>query len=173
MEGKPKLQVLIVDCLRLEEFTSHYGLGKAVETMRKLGAKKNYLVRCFSRSLIGSERQLNLVRFLSQIGFGHRTSHTGWREACELLSTPSSKSGYGSLSSDPPTFNDLYNGHPDPLQEDTAMFSRRALQVVENWEKERGASWGEEERPWVRPSCDGMTIRVGGDGVTVGDDEYP
>lgn len=41
---KPKLQVLIVDCLRLEEFTSHYGLGKAVETIRKLGAKKNYLV---------------------------------------------------------------------------------------------------------------------------------
>jgi hypothetical protein len=43
--AKPKLQVLVVDCLRLEEFTSHYGLGKAVETIRKLGAKKNYLVR--------------------------------------------------------------------------------------------------------------------------------
>lgn len=148
-EEKPKLQALIVDCLRLEEFTSHYGLGKAVETMRRLGARKNYL-----------------------IGFGHRTSHTAWREACTLLSTPSSRSGYGSLSVDSPTFNDLYNGHSDPLQEDTEMFSKRALQVVENWEKERGASWAEAKRPWVRPSCDGMTIRVGSDGVTVEDDEY-
>ncbi|GAA5898286.1 MBL fold metallo-hydrolase [Sporobolomyces salmoneus] len=149
-EGKkPKLQVLIVDCLRLEEFTSHYGLGKAVETIRKLGAKRNYL-----------------------IGFGHRTSHTAWLKACELLSTPNSTSGFGSLTTDAPTFNDLYNGHPDPLQEDPSNFARRALQVVENWEKARGANWGKGERPWVRPSCDGMTITVGRDGRTTGDDEY-
>lgn len=42
---KPSLQVLIVDCLRLEEFTSHFGLGQAIETIERLGAKKSYLVR--------------------------------------------------------------------------------------------------------------------------------
>ncbi|GAA5929362.1 MBL fold metallo-hydrolase [Sporobolomyces koalae] len=146
---KPKLQALIVDCLRLEEFTSHYGLGKAVETIRKLGAKKNYLV-----------------------GFGHRTSHTAWREACQLLSRPNSISGFGTLEQDPPTFNDLYNGHPDPLQEDPVAFSKRALQIVENSERARGARWSEEPRPWVRPSCDGMTITVGKDPLVVEDDEY-
>ncbi|GAA5947594.1 hypothetical protein JCM3765_000991 [Sporobolomyces pararoseus] len=146
---KPKLQVLIVDCLRLEEFTSHYGLGKAVETIRKLGAQKNYL-----------------------IGFGHRTSHQAWLEACKLLSTPGSTSGFGTLQEDTPTFNDLYNGHPDALKEDPVVLSKRALQIIENWEKERGAKWTEEERPWLRPSCDGMTIKVGKDGVTVEDDEY-
>ncbi|GAA6010398.1 hypothetical protein JCM11491_006304 [Sporobolomyces phaffii] len=148
-ERKPKLQALIVDCLRLEEFTSHYGLGKAVETVRKLGARKNYL-----------------------IGFGHRTSHTAWTEACKLVSTPGSTSGFGTLSEDRPTFNDLYNGHVDVLKEDPAAFARRALQVVENWERERGARWTDEERPWIRPSCDGMTIKVGKDGVEVNDDEY-
>lgn len=44
-----RLDALVVDCLRIEEFTSHFGVGQAVQTARRLGARRNYLVR-----LVGS-----------------------------------------------------------------------------------------------------------------------
>lgn len=49
-EEKPRLKALVVDCLRVEPFASHFGMGQAVETARKLGADRTYLVR--SPSLI-------------------------------------------------------------------------------------------------------------------------
>jgi hypothetical protein len=50
-EEKPRLKALIVDCLRVEPFASHFGIGQAVETARRLGAERNYLVRRCSPSL--------------------------------------------------------------------------------------------------------------------------
>lgn len=44
-EDKPRLKALIVDCLRVEPFASHFGIGQAVETARRLGAERTYLVR--------------------------------------------------------------------------------------------------------------------------------
>lgn len=40
----PRLKALVVDCLRIETFTSHFGLGEAVGTARRLGAERTYLV---------------------------------------------------------------------------------------------------------------------------------
>lgn len=48
-DDKPRLKALIVDCLRVEPFASHFGIGQAVEAARRLGAERTYLVR--SRSL--------------------------------------------------------------------------------------------------------------------------
>ena len=51
-KDKPRLKALIVDCLRVEPFASHFGVGQAVETAKRLGADRNYLVRrCCSLSL--------------------------------------------------------------------------------------------------------------------------
>lgn len=41
---KPVIQALVVDCLRIETFTSHFGLGEAIGTARRMGATKTYLV---------------------------------------------------------------------------------------------------------------------------------
>ncbi|GAA6044114.1 hypothetical protein JCM8097_003217 [Rhodosporidiobolus ruineniae] len=180
-EEKSPLKALIIDCLRLEPFTSHFGLGQAMATARRIGAEKNYL-----------------------IGFGHRTSHALWLSACRALSPPSSSPSPSSkaprrslLPSDPssavPSFPHqwaAYSGHPDPRLEDEQAWTETALQVVESWalgaagdEGGRGGKQyaegeeGEKERDrwegsvWVRPAVDGMTIRVRkGEGVV--DDEY-
>ncbi|KWU42648.1 hypothetical protein RHOSPDRAFT_5670, partial [Rhodotorula sp. JG-1b] len=61
-KDKPRLKALIVDCLRVEPFASHFGVGQAVETAKRLGAERNYLV-----------------------GFGHRTSHQLWLAATRAL----------------------------------------------------------------------------------------
>ncbi|GAA5982654.1 hypothetical protein JCM11641_002325 [Rhodosporidiobolus odoratus] len=162
-EDKPVLQALVIDCLRLEPFTSHFGLGQAVATARQLGVDKSYL-----------------------FGFGHRTSHTLWLSACQALSTtphpPSRYPSSPSIPIPPPTFTyELSSGHPDPRYEDVEVFRERALQAVESWRVGAGADEGglggrEVEKDgekvggvWVRPAVDGMTITTG---ERVGDDEY-
>lgn len=42
--GKPQLQVLVIDCLFVEPFPSHFGLGQAIMNSRRFGAKRTYLV---------------------------------------------------------------------------------------------------------------------------------
>lgn len=42
---KPKIQALVIDCLRIDAHMSHFGLGQAVATARRMGAEKTYLVR--------------------------------------------------------------------------------------------------------------------------------
>lgn len=41
---KPRIEVALMDCLRIENHTSHFGLGQAVEAVRRMGAGKTYLV---------------------------------------------------------------------------------------------------------------------------------
>ncbi|GAA5875828.1 hypothetical protein JCM8547_005325 [Rhodosporidiobolus lusitaniae] len=173
-EGKKRLEALVVDCLRLETFTSHFGLGQAVSAARRMGAERNYLV-----------------------GFGHRTSHALWTHACALLSLPSSSLAPLSPSTYPispslptplpPPENPwaFYSSHPDPTKEDKEEFGRRARQVVESWEvaasveegRRGGKAWEEGEREgregvWVRPTVDGIRIEVGREGKGVRDSEY-
>ncbi|GAA6057190.1 hypothetical protein JCM3770_004369 [Rhodotorula araucariae] len=147
------LDALVVDCLRIEPFTSHYGVGQALQTARRMRARRNYL-----------------------IGFGHRTSHALWLELCEALSTtPPTRSPLpvpAGVQVPVATHQwELYNGAPVPAREDAGVFVARGLQAVEAWE---AASAAEEQAGdgavWVRPAVDGMTIRVGGEGR--GDDEY-
>lgn len=47
---KPRLQGLFIDCLRQDGHTSHFGLPQAVESGRRLGAERTYLVRRPSRA---------------------------------------------------------------------------------------------------------------------------
>ncbi|GAA6008037.1 MBL fold metallo-hydrolase [Rhodotorula paludigena] len=150
---KPRLQALVIDCLRIEPFTSHFGIGQAVQAARRLHAQKSYL-----------------------IGFGHRTSHAAWRHFCELMSTsPPTRTSHPVTASESipsaPYMWELYNGHPDPTKEDRDVFAQRALQAVEAWEAGADASEkGGEGDVRIRPARDGMTIRTGPNGVD--DDEY-
>ncbi|GAA5876705.1 hypothetical protein JCM1840_000767 [Sporobolomyces johnsonii] len=164
--NKPRLQALVVDCLRIEPFTSHFGLGQAVQTATRLGANKTYL-----------------------IGFGHRTSHAAWLHATRLFSSgarsthPRLPRSAPSNAPAPPGIPqwEMYNGHPDPTREDVDVFAQRALQGIASWvEEEEGEAGGKPddegtrargEVVWVRPAVDGMTISVGQDAVW--DDEYP
>lgn len=43
-QERPRLKALVIDCLRLENHTSHFGLAQAVATARRLGVAKSYLV---------------------------------------------------------------------------------------------------------------------------------
>lgn len=54
--------MLVVDCLRITHHTSHFGIADAVETARRLGVQKSYLV-----------------------GFGHTIPHDEWVTICEEL----------------------------------------------------------------------------------------
>ncbi|GAA5828644.1 hypothetical protein JCM11251_000885 [Rhodosporidiobolus azoricus] len=168
---KKKLKVLIIDCLRLEPFTSHFGLGQAVATARRCGAEKNYL-----------------------IGFGHRTSNALWVAGCRALSHPTSRrSIHPSSASQPiPTYAhpyEAYSGSSNPTLEDESVWVEKALQTVESWALaapvDEGGRAGEEvregseeeralrewERVWIRPAVDGMTVSIrAGEGVR--DDEY-
>ncbi|POY72085.1 hypothetical protein BMF94_4892 [Rhodotorula taiwanensis] len=167
----PRLKALIVDCLRVEPFASHFGIGQAVETARKLGAERNYLV-----------------------GFGHRTSHRLWLALTRSLSLPpaSLPALPSHLTIDPavPTPRpahdwQYYSGHSDPTREDEDEFVLHARWATESWlaaaaaaapevdgaKDANGARRQADEAVWIRPAVDGMTIRFGGDRET-GDDEY-
>ncbi|GAA5919494.1 hypothetical protein JCM6882_008653 [Rhodosporidiobolus microsporus] len=168
-EGKKgRVKVLVIDCLRLEPFTSHFGLGQAVATARRVGAEKNYL-----------------------IGFGHRTSNALWTAGCRALSSGRRSTLPSSPNAPIPSFAhqyEAYSGSLDPLTEDEGVWVEKALQVVESWAagaavdeggragvelngEEEERVWREWERVWVRPAVDGMTISLRkGKGVT--DDEY-
>lgn len=41
---KPRLKALVIDCLRVEPFTSHFGIGQAVHAAQRFGAERTYLV---------------------------------------------------------------------------------------------------------------------------------
>ncbi|GAA6020459.1 hypothetical protein JCM10207_000007 [Rhodosporidiobolus poonsookiae] len=157
-EEKPRLKALVIDCLRLEPFTSHFGLGQAVAAARRMGAERNYL-----------------------IGFGHRTSHALWLRACTALSTsPPTRSSLPPSPTAVPQFThpwEAYNASPDPTLEDAERFTDEALRCVESWaawaaEDEGGRAGKEEEGEgwegrdvWVRPACDGLVVRVRREGV--------
>lgn len=75
-----------------------------------------------------------------------------------------------------------YNGHPDPTREDEREFVLHARWAVESWlaaaaaavaarDPRGGDEVGPENRCWIRPAVDGMTIRFGG-GRPTADDEY-
>ncbi|BGP58566.1 hypothetical protein JCM8202_002328 [Rhodotorula sphaerocarpa] len=169
-EEKPRLKALVVDCLRVEPFASHFGMGQAVETARKLGADRTYL-----------------------LGFGHRTSHELWLALTRALSLPSTSPSLPSLPSHLPISSTtpvprppqdrnylLYSGHPSPTEEDEDEFVLHARWSTECWlaaaraaetttEEERRVL--EEEAVWIRPAVDGMTVHFGASRET-GDDEY-
>lgn len=163
---KPVLQALVVDCLRIESFTSHFGLGEAVAVARRLGALRTYLVRPPLTSLLAPL----LTSFArTQVGFGHMTSHACWVNTCTLFSS----GARSSLPSDPAVRlpvvgpNERWKvscGTPVAGEEDWAVHADYALRAIESWEG--GAKGG----LWVRPGCDGLTIKVGEEGVS--DDVY-
>ncbi|GAA5877593.1 hypothetical protein JCM3774_006127 [Rhodotorula dairenensis] len=170
-ETETKTKVLIVDCLRVEPFASHFGLGQAVEVARRLAADRTYLV-----------------------GFGHRTSHQLWLAATRLLSLPSHSlpplPAHLPVSASTPVPRPeqdylYYNAHPDPTREDEREFVHHARWAVENWLAAAAAASSSssssssrvaveddrDEACWIRPAVDGMTIRFGG-GRETADDEY-
>ncbi|BGP03990.1 metallo-beta-lactamase domain containing protein [Rhodotorula toruloides] len=162
-QEKPRLKALVIDCLRIEPFTSHFGIGQAVHAAQRLGTERTYL-----------------------IGFGHRTSHTLWHSLSLLLSRP--LSSLPPLPSHLPVNPEVpipipenmwenYGGHPDPTKEDEGVFVERGRWAVESWLANRKVD-GEEVRLeegeglWMRPSRDGMCVELGGEGEGVRDDEY-
>jgi len=136
-EEKPKLQALIVDCLRLEEFTSHYGLGKAVETMRRLGARKNYLVSCSLFSLDMSDSRTNFVRSLID---WVRTPNFSYSMAWSMYTTLHTLLSFG-LRLPLCRFSDFQRSVQRPLWSP----SRRYWDVLETCSTSRG-ELGEGER---------------------------
>ena len=61
-ETRP-VPLLVLDCLRVTPHTSHFGLKQAVETVRRLGARRSYLV-----------------------GFTHDLTHEAFSEILQIVS---------------------------------------------------------------------------------------
>lgn len=61
-----QIPAFIVDCLRLNPHTSHFGLKQAVAAVRRLGAKRSYLT-----------------------GFGHEVTHEEYTEILTAIGNPS------------------------------------------------------------------------------------
>ncbi|CEQ43162.1 SPOSA6832_05065, partial [Sporobolomyces salmonicolor] len=156
--NKPRLQALVVDCLRIEPFTSHFGLGQAVQTATRLGADKTYLRKT------DRIRSPHLARCLAP-----RHPPLLLRRAVHPPSPPRSAPSAAPAPPGIPQW-EMYNGHPDPTKEDEEVFAQRALQGIASWVEEEGQA-GTKGAVWVRPAVDGMTICVGRGSVW--DDEYP
>ncbi|KAK4704860.1 hypothetical protein P7C70_g1345, partial [Phenoliferia sp. Uapishka_3] len=136
-KGKPKIQGLVVDCLRIEGHMSHFGLGQAIEAARRIGAERTYLV-----------------------GFGHMISHASWvhsMKAFQANATTSLPVLPTVRAPKPKHLWQHFSGTPVAGQEDKEVFKDYALQGIESWEG--GAKGGF----WVRPAADGMTIKFGGE----------
>ncbi|KAM0792026.1 hypothetical protein ACM66B_006253 [Microbotryomycetes sp. NB124-2] len=139
-----RLPMLVIDCLRIETFTSHFGFGEAVAAARRMGAQRTYMV-----------------------GFGHYVSHDCWVNTCEQLQK-------GARTTLPVHANvrlpierekwRVMNGTPDPTKEDWSVHANYALRAVESFE---GGHYG---GLWIRPACDGMTVKV--TATTARDDVY-
>lgn len=66
-KNKPKLEVLILDCLRLENHRSHFGIGQAVSTARRMGVSRTYLVRAFPSSFSSTSSSPRVITLLTPI----------------------------------------------------------------------------------------------------------
>lgn len=62
--GGLKVDLLVLDCLRPREHTSHFGLAKSIEATRRINAPKTYF-----------------------IGFGHNITHDDWERIGDALET--------------------------------------------------------------------------------------
>ncbi|KAK4046099.1 hypothetical protein OIV83_006352 [Microbotryomycetes sp. JL201] len=150
---KRPLPMLVVDCLRIETFTSHFGFGEAVAAARRMGAQRTYMA---SAGLVILSTTCSRVH-MSQVGFGHYVSHDCWVNTCEQLQ----KGARTTLPVDPnvrlPIEKEKWrvmNGSPDPTREDWSVHSNYALRAVESFE---GGYFG---GLWIRPACDGMTVAI-------------
>ncbi|KAI5475376.1 hypothetical protein MNV49_001480 [Pseudohyphozyma bogoriensis] len=154
----PRIQAAILDCTGLKSGSSHFGFPQAIDTAHRLGAARTYLT-----------------------DLPHLTSHECWVYTCTAFSQgrtakePSpAPDGYRfpmlhqEDDKEPPR-KLVYEGF-DPCFEDYDLFCERALESVERW------VGGVLPQRWVRPLCDGMTIRctsgVGEREGRVWDDEY-
>ncbi|SCV72853.1 BQ2448_4390 [Microbotryum intermedium] len=156
--------VLILDTLRSTTFTSHYGIGEAVSTLRRFGAFRTYL-----------------------IGFAHGTSHSTWVKTCERISTGEKTFSPILLNEEnkeqkipvPPPYGpspSSYHLLPSITQswfpisgssikgfEDPFVHAQWALRIIEAFEPEKIG-----EKGWVRPGADGMVLKVFDDEDGVG-----
>ncbi|TNY19007.1 beta-lactamase-like protein [Rhodotorula diobovata] len=159
----PRLQALIIDtggALRLSP--SHFGLPQAIATARRLGVQRTYLT-----------------------DLGHGVSHACWLDACRALSRGERSPAPGEgRAGEAPAWKvrdeeeqqaphaHVYEGlDPAGHVEDVELFVERALEAVEEW---AGGVRPREERLWVRPGFDGLTIEweAAEGGTRVWDSEY-
>lgn len=69
----------------------------------------------------------------------------------------------------PPTPSDLWQvrtGSADPQKEDWDAFTAKAVEYVDAWEGGRRGGL------WVRPACDGITVKLPVGGEAARDDVY-
>ncbi|SCZ92088.1 BZ3500_MvSof-1268-A1-R1_Chr5-3g08330 [Microbotryum saponariae] len=154
--------LLILDTLRSTTFTSHFGIGEAISTIRRLKPLRTYL-----------------------IGFAHGTSHSTWVRTCSLISSgqisPSQRSLVIPSESKP---NDEPQGLPCPPPigpcpnsihllpppsqswlaisgtlhkglEDPLVHSEWALSIIDAFEPSKKGV-----KCWVRPGADGLVLKV-------------
>ncbi|SGZ07104.1 BQ5605_C031g10992 [Microbotryum silenes-dioicae] len=159
----PRPSLLILDTLRSTTFTSHFGIGESISTIRRLNPLRTYLT-----------------------GFAHGTSHSTWLQTCLKISSgstapspsepsllkPSEKTPQ-TLPCPPPIGPNPTSTHllPPPSQswlaisgtlqkgqENPLVHSEWALKIIDAFEPlKKGV------KCWVRPAVDGLVLKVFGE----------
>lgn len=62
--GSSRIPVLVLDCLRIQPHTSHFGLKQSVEAVRRFGAQRSYLIG-FTHDLTHDEFT-EVLRFIEE-----------------------------------------------------------------------------------------------------------
>jgi len=127
----PNYALLVIDCLRIDPHSSHYGLAQAVETARRLAPSRTYLT-----------------------GFSHELTHAEWVSVGKKLGHGNGSGGGGAEDDDnevvtTPTAQEQGNLWEAIDGGVRPEFVRRAVDAV-----------GAGEGIWLRPGYDGMRIGV-------------
>ncbi|GAA6010385.1 hypothetical protein JCM11491_006298 [Sporobolomyces phaffii] len=145
----PRLQALVIDVTGLRQGRSHFGLPQAIETSRRVGARKTYFT--------GICHQHSHAAFLSfSLAFEqHDCSIEAQYQGVDDQDPPPlwrvRNEGQGDRES--PPFGYVYEGINFRV-DDLGVWRERALEAVEGW------AGGVLPGSWTRPGVDGMTIQT-------------
>ncbi|EFP84118.1 uncharacterized protein PGTG_10496 [Puccinia graminis f. sp. tritici CRL 75-36-700-3] len=158
--GGGRLNVLIIDTLRLLPHASHFGIAQAIHAAQRLNPIRTYLV-----------------------GFTHRVTHDCWTYCCQAISQGRRSTDFEDASSSsssqtniyPPQARDLVVTEQDSgksrqrfevllekgVVEDYDRFTGQALRLIEADNPTPPLSNAVAlEMPWVRPAFDGLLVHT-------------
>jgi len=127
-----RLPLLVLDCLKVLNHPSHFGLAQSIDALQRIRPLRTYFV-----------------------GFAHGPTHDAWVHLCELLSRNASSTLPADAAPDT-RYAMLINGTKERgPHEDKDAWAQNALRVVE-----RDLPPRHLVPLWIRPAQDGMTIAV-------------
>lgn len=148
----PRLGALVIDVCGLRSGPSHFGLPQAIETSRRLGARKTYFTDIGHLHSHEAYLAFSLAfeRHATSSAIGIETNNRAVVKHEALGSgTPLWRIRTGHERR--PAFEHVYEAI-DFRVDDLELWAERGLEAVEEW------AGGAGPGSWTRPAADGMTV---------------